>query len=63
MTGGDCGTGFAGRKDVRDSPLLAPNGPSGMSVQCPLSGVKQTSRRKAASSGFDPSRASGLISI
>jgi hypothetical protein len=26
-----------------------------MSVQCPLSGVKQTSRRKAATSDFDPS--------
>ena len=27
-----------------------------MSVQFPLSGVKQTSRRKAATSGFDPER-------
>ena len=34
--------------------LLALNGPPGMSVQCPLSGVKQTSRRKAATSAFDP---------
>jgi hypothetical protein len=25
-----------------------------MSVQCPLTGVKQTSRRKAATSVFDP---------
>ena len=27
-----------------------------MSVQCPLSGAKQTSRHKAATSGFDPKR-------
>jgi len=30
-----------------------------MSVQCPLPGVKQTSRRKAATSGFDPKRTFG----
>ena len=33
--------------------LLGQNGPPGMSVQFPLSGVKQTSRRKAATSVFD----------
>ena len=27
-----------------------------MSVQCPLSGAKQTSRRKAATSAYDPER-------
>ena len=29
-----------------------------MSVQCPLLGVKQTSRRKAATSVFDPEQTS-----
>src|SRR5947207_15588765 len=32
-----------------------------MSVQCSLSGVKQTSRRKAATSAYDPERTSGPI--
>ena len=35
-------------------PLLARNGPPGTSVQCPLSGVKQTSRHKARDFRFDP---------
>ena len=34
--------------------LMAQNGPPGMSVQCPLTGQEQTSRRKAATSVFNP---------
>jgi len=37
---------------IRSRPHMAPNGPPGMSVHCLLSGVKQTSRRKAATSVF-----------
>ena len=54
------------RNGITDLDLLqqtsatksALSGPSGMSAQCPLSGVKQTSRRKAATSVFDPKRTS-----
>ena len=41
---------------ARQFLLVALNGPPGMSVQCPLSAVKQTSRHKAATSAYDPKR-------
>jgi hypothetical protein len=43
---------------AEERPLVARNGHVGVAWRCPLIGAKETSRRRAVTSGFDPSRKS-----